>query len=162
MNIFFFKRFYLFTFGRGKGREKERERNINVWEKHRSVSCLSHAPNQGPGPQPRHEPCLGIKLMTLWFLGRLSIHWATPQGSMDIFYVFVHVFLNNAVSKRLGWAQVSSTRESCRKGTQFSWDRSGVKSPGLWVRHRFQTQLQGSSHCGLWALNQLNSKKMSV
>lgn len=37
-----------------------------------------------------------------------------------------------------GWAQARSIQESCRKGTQFSWDRSGVKSSGLWVS-RFQT-----------------------
>ena len=40
--------------GEGKGK---RERNKNVGEKHqrmreKSVGCLSHAPNQGPGLQP--------------------------------------------------------------------------------------------------------------
>ena len=46
-----FLRFYLFIFrgrgreGGGEGREKERERNFG---------CLLHAPNRGPGPQPRH------------------------------------------------------------------------------------------------------------
>ena len=29
--------------------------------------CLSCDPNRGPGLQPRHVPCLGIKLATLWF-----------------------------------------------------------------------------------------------
>ena len=39
-----FKRFYLFL-QRVEGREKVRERNIGP-----------HAPNWGPGPQPRHAP----------------------------------------------------------------------------------------------------------
>ena len=43
-----------------------------------STSCFSHAPNQGPGPQPRHVPWLGITLATFQFAGRCSIHWATP------------------------------------------------------------------------------------
>ena len=40
--------------------------------------CLSHAPNWGPGPQPRHVPWLGIELATLCFSGPCSIHWVTP------------------------------------------------------------------------------------
>ena len=35
---------------RGEGREEERERNINV------CLPLSHAPQWGLGPQPRHVP----------------------------------------------------------------------------------------------------------
>ena len=50
----FFLRFFFFFFKRGKEIKKETERNIDVREKH--ISCLSHAPNQGPGPQPRHVP----------------------------------------------------------------------------------------------------------
>ena len=40
--------------------------------------CLSHAPYWGPSPQPRPVPWLGIELLTLWFTGWHSIHWATP------------------------------------------------------------------------------------
>ena len=40
--------------------------------------CLSHNPHQGPGPQPRHVPRLGIKPVTLCFTGWCSIHWTTP------------------------------------------------------------------------------------
>ena len=53
--IYLFNRFYVFVFREGEEREKERERNINVREKHRLV-CLSHTPNLGLGPQPRHAP----------------------------------------------------------------------------------------------------------
>ena len=45
-------------------------------------SCLSHAPYWGPGPKLRHVPCLGIELATLWFIGRHSIHWATPARAV--------------------------------------------------------------------------------
>ena len=40
--------------------------------------CLSHGPNRGPGPQPRHVPWLGIELVKFWFASQHSIHWATP------------------------------------------------------------------------------------
>ena len=40
--------------------------------------CLSHAPNWGPGLQPRHVPWLGIEPATPCFAGWHSIHWATP------------------------------------------------------------------------------------
>ena len=66
--FFSFERFYLFL-----ERGEERERNINV-----PVGWLSHAPNWGPGLQPRHVPWLGIKLVTFWFVVQHSIHWTTP------------------------------------------------------------------------------------
>ena len=69
----FFKKGYLFL-ERGEGREKERERNIN--------GCLFHAPDQGPGPQPRHVPWLGIEPVILWFAGPHSVHWATPARAI--------------------------------------------------------------------------------
>ena len=75
----FFKMFLLEDFiylflGRGEGRDKERESNVVVWERN---SCLSHAPNWGPDPPPRHVPWLGIKAATSGFAGQHSIHWAT-------------------------------------------------------------------------------------
>ena len=33
------------------------------------------------GPQSRHVPWLGIELVTFWFAGCQSIHWATPAGA---------------------------------------------------------------------------------
>ena len=48
---------YLFTFGvsgREGGREREGKKHQCVRET--SISCLSHAPNWGPGGQPRHVP----------------------------------------------------------------------------------------------------------
>ena len=51
-----------------------------------STSCLLHAPNWGPGPQPRHVPWLGIELVTLWFTGRHSIHWVTPARVQILIY----------------------------------------------------------------------------
>ena len=40
--------------------------------------CLLRTPYWGPGRQPRHVPWLGRELVTLWFAGLRSIHWATP------------------------------------------------------------------------------------
>ena len=61
----FFLFFLKFILERGKGREEEEERNIH-WEKHQrawetSISCLPQSPKQGPGPQPKHLPWLGIE-----------------------------------------------------------------------------------------------------
>ena len=64
-----------FFLERGKGRKTSMsERNIT------SISCLSHAPNQGPGPQPRHVPWLGIEPATFHSAGQYSIHGATQPG----------------------------------------------------------------------------------
>ena len=49
--------------------------------------CLSRAPQQRPGPQPRCVPWLGIEPTILWFTGRHSIHWPQqPEWSGFIFY----------------------------------------------------------------------------
>ena len=73
----FFKRFYSVIF-RERGREGEGD-----GEKHRCVEesligCLSHAPIQASGPQPRHVSWLGIKAVTFQFAGRHPTHWTTP------------------------------------------------------------------------------------
>ena len=34
-----------------------------------------------PGSQPRHVLRVGTKLLTLWFAGQHSTHWATPAGA---------------------------------------------------------------------------------
>ena len=57
----------------GEGREKERERNITVRDSDPVIGCLSHAPNRGPGPQPRHVPS-PESTATLRFPGRRSDH----------------------------------------------------------------------------------------
>ena len=41
------------------------------------MDCLSQAPSQGPGPQPRQEPWPGIKRVTVHFAGQHPTHWAT-------------------------------------------------------------------------------------
>ena len=53
--------------------------------------CISHTLDWGPGPQPRHEPWLGIEPATLWVAGRHSIHWATPARA--IFFFSLHFLL---------------------------------------------------------------------
>ena len=68
---------FIYFWREGEG-GKKRERNITVW-------LPLTPPHWGPGPQPRRVPWPGIKLATLWFTGRCSIHWATParaEGSI--------------------------------------------------------------------------------
>ena len=72
--------FFFLTFREWR-REGERE-----GEKHpcarcvreTSIGCLSDAPNQGPGPQPRHVPWLGIEPATFRCTGQHLI--CTSQG----------------------------------------------------------------------------------
>ena len=75
--FFFFLIFYLFTFSK-RGREGEREGEKHQCERDTSIGYLSHNPNWGPSPQPRHVPWSGIEPATFWFTGWHSIHWATP------------------------------------------------------------------------------------
>ena len=73
----FLKRFYLFIF-RETGREGEREGEKHPCVRDTLTSCLSHIPNWGPGPRPRHVPQLGIDPATPWLAGHHSIHLVTP------------------------------------------------------------------------------------
>ena len=57
--FYFLKDFSYLFLERVEGREK-REKNIDVQGKH--WLAASHAPNQRPGPQPRHVPWVGINL----------------------------------------------------------------------------------------------------
>ena len=52
------------------GREGEKDQCVGDTV----TGCLSHAPKERPGPQPRHVPWLEIKPATLWFAGWCSIH----------------------------------------------------------------------------------------
>ena len=72
---------YLFLDG-GESREKERERNIN-W------LPLAPAPIEGPAPQPRHVPWLGMEPVTFRFAGWCLTNWATPPIRV-IFTCTVH------------------------------------------------------------------------
>ena len=83
---FFFLRFYLFIF-REKGGEGETEGEKHWCVRNTSIDCVSHAPNQGPGPQPRHVPWLGMKPATLWFPGWHSVHWATPASTDSLLLI---------------------------------------------------------------------------
>ena len=69
--------FILFIF-RERGREGEREGEKHPCVRDTPISCLSHAPNWGPGLSPRHVPWLGIKPATSLSLSYHSTHWATP------------------------------------------------------------------------------------
>ena len=70
-----FKDFSYLFLERRKGREKERRETS-------MCGCLSYTPYWGSGLQLRHMLQLGIKLVTLWFSGLSSIHWATPARAI--------------------------------------------------------------------------------
>ena len=59
----------------------------------------------GPGLQPRHVPCLGIELATLWFAGWCSIHWTTPARA-HLFFIpneMLFVFRNKIRAMSVDW-----------------------------------------------------------
>ena len=66
---------------RGERSEKERERNM--LEIHRSVA--SHAPNWGPGWQPRHVPWPGVELFDSW-AGAQSTEPHQPGLNIYLFF----------------------------------------------------------------------------
>ena len=72
LETLFKKRFYLFL-----EKEEGRERNMEMREKHRPVAS-GMCPDQGPNPQSRHVPWLGIKLVTFHFVGWCPTNWVTP------------------------------------------------------------------------------------
>ena len=74
---------YLFL-ERGEEREKERNRNISVW-------LPLTRPLLGTCLQPRHVPSLGIEPVTFQFIGRHSVHWATPARDQQ--WIFLRYFL---------------------------------------------------------------------
>ena len=87
LSLFFsnnFLRTYLCIFREG-GREGEREREKHPHVRETSIDCLSHMPNWGPSPQPRHVSWLGIEPATLHFAGRYPTHWATPVRARLVF-----------------------------------------------------------------------------
>ena len=73
--LYFLKILFIYIQRDEKG-EREGEKHPCVRET--SIAWLSHTPNWGPGPQPRHVPWWGIKLVTFWFTGQHATHWATP------------------------------------------------------------------------------------
>ena len=52
----FFKDFIFILFFRERGKEGQGEGEEHQCARETSFGCLSHAPNRGPGPQPRHVP----------------------------------------------------------------------------------------------------------
>ena len=74
-SLFFFKVLFIL---RERGREGE---------KHQCMAASRAPPYWGLGPQPRHVLWLGIKLVTLWFTGWRSIHWATPARGSSLSFV---------------------------------------------------------------------------
>ena len=79
--FFIFKDFIYLILERGAGKERGRETSM--------CGCFLLAPYWGPGLQSRHVPWLGIKLVTLWFAGPCSIHWAIPTRANYIFIIII-------------------------------------------------------------------------
>ena len=96
---------------------------------------LPPAPYWGPGPKPRHVLWLGIKLVTLWFSGQHSIHWAMPARATIFFFFFL--------KKKLawwGWVEINGFssflslhfREAGREETPWGWHEVCILTPVTW------------------------------
>ena len=89
---------YLFILERGEGRE--RGRDTSMCERYIvQIGCLSHAPNWGPGLQPRHIPWPGIEPVTFGFIGCQSTEPHQPGPNYKllevrdyILFVFVSIW----------------------------------------------------------------------
>ena len=68
--LYFIKILFIYFQREGKGGRKG--------GREASVGCLSHTPDEGPGPQPRNLPWLGIELATFLFLEQSPAHRAAP------------------------------------------------------------------------------------
>ena len=88
--MLFLKRFYLFNF-RERGREEEREGEKHWCVRDTLITCLSHAPSRGPGPQPRHVPWWGIEPAAFHFAGWHSIHWATLTRAYILYVIYIYI-----------------------------------------------------------------------
>ena len=84
---FHLKKYFIFLFlERQEGREKEMEKNINVWL---PLAC----PMLGTWTATQACALLTEKLVTLWFAGWCSIHWATPaRVGVPLFYFHLPPF----------------------------------------------------------------------
>ena len=78
--LFFKKDFIYLLLEREEGRERERKGGRKRGRE-TSIDCLSHAPNQGPAPQPQHVPQPGIKPVNFLVCGTMPNPWShTCQG----------------------------------------------------------------------------------
>ena len=87
---------YLFIF-RERGRQGRRKGDVR-----QCVFAFMH-PHWGPGPPPRPVPWLGIKLVTLWFIGWLSIHWATPARTKQSSFLISNLFASGLAFQLILW-----------------------------------------------------------
>ena len=85
--LFIYFKDFIYLLFREKRTEEEREGEKHQCMRNTSTSCLSCAPSWGPGPHPRHVPCLGVKLTTVQFAGWCSVHWGTPARAMSLYFL---------------------------------------------------------------------------
>ena len=99
--IIIFLRFYLLIF-RKRRRKGEREGEKHPCVRDTLIGCLLWTPNWRPGPQPRHVPWLGIKLVTFGSSGRHSLYWAMPARAIIILkYNNLNIFVTNLLKTHL-------------------------------------------------------------
>ena len=80
--LFIYLFIYLFIFREVK-RGGETEGNINVWV----AFCVPPTGDLGTG----RVPWLGIQSAALWFVGRHSVHWATPARAQSFDLTFSYL-----------------------------------------------------------------------
>ena len=103
--------------------------------------CLSHAPYWGPGPQPRHVPWLEIELVTLWFTGQHSIHWATPARATLETYI---VLLTNVTP-------INKVKDTTEMKHLNIWQRPKGSHGGGWLRHSAEVTWRWGGKRTEWA-----------
>ena len=128
---------YLFTF-RKRGREGGKQGRETLM-----CGCLSHAPNQGPDPQPRHVPWLGIEPVTIRFAGRQSVPWAAPaRAEQNDFnrsimvkigkFNITHCYLTRILSSHFARSSTSVFSYKTRSGRGAAFHRRLSLSSVVW------------------------------
>ena len=116
----FLKDFIYLLLKRGGRREKKSEKHQCM--RGTLISCLSHTPNWGPGPQPRHVPWVGGNWTSDILVHRLALN---PMSHTGQGYTTFLKWQNYR-----SWEQVSDSR-----GLRRAWGKRNVHAAIQW-QHR--------------------------
>ena len=139
--FFYFLKDFIY-FQRGEWREKERERELSM------CGCLSCGPHWGPGPQPRHVPCLGIQPASLWFAVRAQSSELCQPGLFCPFFFFkdfIYLFLERGEGVRKRGRETSVCVCLLRAPDWGPGQQPrhvpclGIEPPTLWFRGQLST-----------------------
>ena len=122
-----------------------------------SIYCLLHAPNWGPGPQPRHVPWLGIEPANCQFTGQRSMYWAT-QPCLSFFSLHPRTFCFSLLLERGREREKHRCEREASIGCLLEVPRQGIVPPGPGLAPTaYLRVLTGNWTCDLSVVGQCSS-----